>query len=68
MPEPTRTLSLIAPAPAEAILQAAQPADFDMVVLVARPHSFLGELFHHSVTAQVLLHSALPVLVLPAEE
>ena len=65
---PVRTLSLIAPAPAEAILQAAQPADFDMVVLIARPRSFLGELFHHSVTAQVILHSAVPVLVLPAAE
>jgi nucleotide-binding universal stress UspA family protein len=68
LPASVRTLSLIAPAPAEAILQAAQPADFDIVVLIARPRSFLGELFHRSVTAQVLLHSALPILVLPAEE
>ena len=68
LPEPIRTLSIVAPAPAEAILRAAQPADFDVVVLIARPRSFFGELFHHSVTAQVLLHSAVPVLVLPAME
>ena len=66
--QPIRTVSLIAPAPAEGILKAARPADFDLVVLIARPRSFLGELFHHSVTAQVLLHSAVPVLVLPAAE
>ena len=66
LPKPVRTLSVIAPAPAEAILKVAQPTDFDLVVLIARPRSFLGELFHHSVTAQVLLHSAVPVLVLPA--
>ncbi|GAA4005275.1 hypothetical protein GCM10022408_16330 [Hymenobacter fastidiosus] len=63
---PVRTLSITAPAPAEAILQVARPADYDLVVLIARPRSFLGELFHHSVTAQVVLHSAVPVLVLPA--
>ena len=68
LPQPIRTLSVVAPAPAEAILQAAKPADFDLVVLIARPRSFLGELFHHSVTAQVLLHSAVPVMVLPAAE
>ena len=68
LPQPICTLSVISPAPAEAIVRAAQPADFDLVVLVARPRSFLGELFHDSVTAQVLLHSAVPVLVLPAVE
>ena len=68
LPQPVRTRSALAPAPAEAIQQAARPADFDLVVLIARPRSFLGELFHHSVTAQVLLHSAVPVLVLPAAE
>ena len=57
-----------APHPAEGILRVARSAEFDLVALVARPRSFLGKLFHHSVTAQVLLHSALPVLVLPATE
>ena len=64
--QPIQTRSLNASAPADGILQVARPADFDLVVLIARPRSFLGELFHHSVTAQVLLHSPLPVLVLPA--
>ena len=54
--------------PAEGILKTAKAADFDMVMVIARPRSFLGKLFHRSVTAQVLLHSALPVLVVPATE
>ena len=54
--------------PAEGILRVAGSAEFDLVALVARPRSFLGKLFHRSVTAQVLLHSPLPVLVLPATE
>ncbi len=66
--QPIRTLNMATPAPAEGILRAARPADFDMVVLIARPRSFLGELFQRSVTAQVLLHSPVPVLVLPATE
>lgn len=66
--QPIRTLVVNAPAPAEGILQVATPQDFDLVVLIARPRSFLGELFHHSVTAQVLLHSTVPVLVMPAVE
>ena len=52
--------------PAEGILKTAKAADFDMVMVIARPRSFLGKLFHRSVTAQVLLHSTLPVLVVPA--
>ena len=54
--------------PAEGILKTAKAADFDMVMVIARPRSFLGKLFHRSVTAQVLLHSTLPVLVVPATE
>ena len=61
---PPKTRHLIHAVPAEGILQVAASGDFDLVVLVARPRSFLGELFHRSVTAQVLLHSPLPVLVL----
>ena len=65
---PIRTLNMNATDPADGILNAARPEDFDLVVLIARPRSFLGELFHHSVSAQVLLHSNVPVLVLPAAE
>ncbi|MDO7852438.1 universal stress protein [Hymenobacter convexus] len=52
---------------ATGILEAAQPADYDLVMLIARRRSFMGSLFHRSVTAQVLLQSKLPVLVLPAQ-
>lgn len=65
---PVRIRSVVAAHPAEAIIQAAQPASADLVALIARPRSFWGQLFHHSVTAQVLLHSIVPVLVLPAQE
>ena len=57
----------MATSPAEGILAAARAANYDVVVLLARRRSVLGRLFHHSVTAQVLLHSEIPVLVLPAE-
>jgi nucleotide-binding universal stress UspA family protein len=62
----TRYHGVSAPHPAEGILRVAATPDFDLVALVARPRSFLGHLFHRSVTAQVLLHSPVPVLVLPA--
>ncbi len=52
---------------APAILRAAEvEADaVDLLVLIARPRSFLSELFHRSVTAQVARHSTVPVLLLP---
>jgi len=53
-------------APIAGILAGAESGEFDMVALIARPRSFFGELFHRSVTAAVLLHSPVPVLVLPA--
>ncbi|MBD2714070.1 universal stress protein [Microvirga sp. STR05] len=62
-----RTRTVAAANPATGILQAAVSDDFDLVVLIARQRSFLGTLFHRSVTAHVLLHSSLPVLVLPAK-
>ncbi|SNC66505.1 Nucleotide-binding universal stress protein, UspA family [Hymenobacter gelipurpurascens] len=65
--QPVYTRTVLNASPADGILAAATPDAYDMVVLVARPRSFLGKLFHHSVTAQVLLHSPLPVLVVPAK-
>ena len=65
--QPIRTRSIIAAHPAEGILAAAAPTETDLVAVIARPRSFWSDLFHNSVTAQVLLHSAVPVLVLPAE-
>ncbi|SDY47582.1 universal stress protein [Hymenobacter psychrophilus] len=52
--------------PARAILDVAQSTDFDLVVVVARPRSFFGNLFHRSITAEILRRSTIPVLVLPA--
>ena len=54
-------------APADGILQAQADTQADLVVLIARPRSFLGRLFHHSVTADVLRRSPVPVLLVPAE-
>ncbi|GAB3229061.1 hypothetical protein GCM10027346_14230 [Hymenobacter seoulensis] len=51
--------------PAEGILQAATDLQTQLLVVLARPHTFLGSLFHRSVTAQLLRHSPVPVLVLP---
>ncbi|ALD20643.1 universal stress protein [Hymenobacter sp. DG25A] len=65
---PVQTKAIRNHDPAEGILQAAKPEDYDMVMMVARPRSFLGKLFHRSVTAQVLLQSPLPVLIVPAIE
>ena len=54
--------------PADGILQAAAELNVQLIVLLARPHTFLGGLFHRSVTAQVLRHSPVPVLVLPTTD
>lgn len=64
---PLQSRTVVNERPADGILDAARSADYDLVVLIARPRSFLSELFHHSVTAEVMLHCALPVLVLPAQ-
>lgn len=53
-------------APAAGILQALADTRADMLVLIARPRSFWSELFHRSVTAAVLRHAWVPVLLLPA--
>jgi nucleotide-binding universal stress UspA family protein len=51
---------------ATGILQGADELEADLLVIVARPHSWVGSLFHRSVTAQVIKKSTIPVLVLPA--
>ncbi|MBC7447564.1 MAG: universal stress protein [Hymenobacteraceae bacterium] len=50
------------------VLREAQRKDADLLVVIARRHSFLGSLFHESVTAQLLRESRIPVLLLPAED
>ena len=62
---PLRFRCTAADGPASGILLAAEAGDIDLVVVLARPRSFWGQLFHRSVTAEVLLHSSVPVLVLP---
>jgi nucleotide-binding universal stress UspA family protein len=54
--------------PAEGVLEATRDTQADLVVMLARTRSFLGALFHRSVTAQVISQSAVPVLVVPASE
>ncbi|WP_400191634.1 universal stress protein [Hymenobacter sp. B81] len=49
--------------PATGIVEAAAGAD--LLVLPARQRSFLGRLFHQSVTARVLSEAAVPVLIVP---
>lgn len=67
LPGVVRTRLVESENPVASILKTAQAAEFDLVALIARRRSVLGRLFHHSVTAQVLLHSQLPILVLPAQ-
>ena len=50
---------------AEGLLTAVADTKADLVVVLARQRSYLGELFHRSVTAQLLEHCPVPVLVLP---
>ncbi|SFP90085.1 universal stress protein [Hymenobacter arizonensis] len=54
--------------PAQGILNAAADMKADLVVLPARRRSYFGQLFHRSVTAQVISTSPVPVLVVPAQE
>ncbi|MBH8568640.1 universal stress protein [Microvirga sp. STS02] len=51
--------------PADGILHAAAELNSQLIVMLARPHTFFGGVFHRSVTAQVLHRSPVPVLVLP---
>ncbi|MDB5271424.1 MAG: hypothetical protein JWP58_4464 [Hymenobacter sp.] len=53
---------------ASGVLTEAAQLEADMLVVVARHRSFMGNLFHRSVTAQLILESPIPVLVLPAED
>ena len=50
---------------AEGLMAAAADTNADLVVVLARQRSYFGELFHRSVTAQLLTRCPVPVLVLP---
>jgi len=55
---------------AAGLLAAVADTQADLVVVLARPRSYLSELFHRSVTVRLLAQCPVPVLVLPttAEE
>ena len=53
---------------ASGVLEVAAQQKADVLVVVARHHSFMGNLFHRSITAQLIQESPIPVLVLPAED
>lgn len=58
----------LAEAPEDGLLTTAAARGATLLVLLARRRSFLGQLFHRSVTAQVLRRAPLPVLLLPVAE
>ena len=50
------------------VMEEAARLEADVLVVVVRRHSLLGSLFHSSATAQFIQESAIPVLLLPAED
>ncbi|MBO0359965.1 universal stress protein [Hymenobacter sp. BT186] len=50
----------------EGILQALTDKQADLLLVIARRRSFFGHMFNHSVSSQLVLHSPVPVLLLPA--
>ncbi|RAK69496.1 universal stress protein [Hymenobacter edaphi] len=58
----------LAPDAPTGLLSAAAQVGADLLVLLARSRSYLGELFHRSVTAAVVERSPVPVLLLPVVE
>jgi nucleotide-binding universal stress UspA family protein len=58
----------LAETPEAGLLHTATLRQADLLVLMARRRSFLGQLFHRSVTARVMRRAALPVLLLPVAD
>lgn len=58
----------LADAAEDGLLSTAAARGANLLVLLARRRSFLGQLFHRSVTARVLRRAPLPVLLLPVAE
>ena len=54
--------------PTPGVLAAIADIEADLVVVLARHHSYFGEFFHRSVTAQVASQSPVPVLVVPVTD
>ena len=53
---------------AAGILQAATETRADLLVVVARRRSFWGQLFHRSISTQVVLQTSVPILLLSAKD
>ena len=53
--------------PAAGVLQALDDTQAELLILITRPRSFMGRLFHRSVTMEVVRHCRIPVLLLPAD-
>ena len=54
--------------PDEGVLAGLATLGADWLVVLARRHTLLGGIFHRSVTSRLLLHSPVPVLVVPTME
>ncbi|GAB3823933.1 universal stress protein [Hymenobacter jeollabukensis] len=54
--------------PVGGLLQAVAQTPADLLVLIARRHSFLSALFHRSVTSRLLRTCPVPMLLLPAAD
>ena len=63
----SRLHEVYSPTVGAGVLEEAARQQADLLVLVARRHSLLGNLFHRSVTARLIQESPIPVLILPAE-
>ena len=73
LPHPAKGASLsvegfYATHPDEGVLKGVATLGPDWLVVLARRHTLLGGLFHRSVTTRLLLHSPVPVLVVPTTE
>jgi nucleotide-binding universal stress UspA family protein len=51
-----------------AIKEFAVEKDFDLIVVATKQRGFFDELFHHSITKELIWHPNLPVLVVHAED
>lgn len=60
---PSRLYQEIYSSPIAGIAQALADTRADLLVLIDRPRNLLGDLFHRSVTAAVLRHCPVPVLL-----
>ena len=49
----------------QGLLAAVQDTQADLVIVLARQRSYLSDVFHRSITARLLAHCPVPVLVLP---